>query len=316
MDHNKIKELNTLLVYEEINAGEQSELLHHLLGCPECLADFEEKRNLKDILLKEKFPEPDTALLNQARRELRIALGKEVKGSSFKQLLKDIGSFFADRYQIIALSTAMALIGLIAGKFIFSADIYNQKEEILQTTPASLLQENMQIANVKFADNVSPDGKVEFSFDAIKPVYIKGNINDPKIQSILSYAMVNGDNAGVRLNSINLINSGPAKKLDNDVKKAIVNVVKNDANPGVRREGLKLLRKISYDDEIKNTLLYVLSNDKNTGMRIEALNILMDAQKDGHSFTKEDLNLLKENLKQDNNQYIQYRVKSVLKEKV
>jgi hypothetical protein len=316
MDHTKYKELNTLSVYGELKAAEQSELLHHLTSCPECLQDFEEKRQLNETLSKAKLPEPDAALLNQARRELRIALGNQIKGSAIKKALDAIGSFFTGRYQVFIIGTAMALFGLIAGKFIFNINPINQKEELFQTRPASLLQENMQITNVKFTDNVSSDGKVDFSFDAIKPVHIKGNINDPKIQSILSYAMVNGDNAGVRLNSISLINSGPAKKLDNDVKYAIVNVVKNDANPGVRREALKLLRKISYDDEIKKALLYVLSNDKNTGMRIESLNILMDAQKDGHNLTKEDLNILKDNLKQDNNQYIQYRVKSVLKEKV
>ena len=316
MDHNKYKDLNTLSVYEELKANEQSDLLHHLIGCPECLADFEEKRKLGETLLKAKLPEPDAALLNQARRELRIALGSKMKGSSFLKIVETIISFFTGRYQIVIIGTAMALIGLFAGKFIFNLNPNSQKEEILQIRPASLFQENMQITNVKFADNISVDGKIDFTFDAIKPVHIKGNINDPKIQSILSYAMVNGDNAGVRLNSISLINSGPPKKLDNDVKYAIVNVVRNDANPGVRREGLKLLRKVPYDDEIKKALLFVLSNDKNTGMRIEALNILMDAQKDGHNFTKEDLNILKDNLKQDNNQYIQYKVKSVLKEKV
>ncbi len=315
MDHTKYKELNTLSVYEELKPEDQSDLLHHLISCKECLADFEDKRKFKETFLKSNLPEPDAALLNQARRELRIALGNEIKASPIKKIFDTISSFFTGRYQVFIVGTAMALFGLIAGNLIFNVNP-NIRTEELQIKPASLLQDNMQITNVKFAENVTADGKVDFSFDAIKPVHIKGNINDPKIQSILSYAMVNGDNAGVRLNSISLINSGPAKKLDNDVKNAIVNVVKNDANPGVRREALKLLRKVPYDDDIKKALLYALSNDKNTGMRIEALNILMDAQKDGHNFTKEDLNILKQNLKQDNNQYIQYRVKSVLKEKV
>jgi hypothetical protein len=316
MDHNKYKELNTLSVYEELKTEEQADLLHHLLSCPECLTDFEEKRLFKDNLLNVKLPELDAPLLNQARRELRIALGNEFKVSPLKKTVEALSSFFTGRYQPFIVGTAMALMGLFVGKYVLSFNPNIPKEEIFQIRPASLFQENLQITNVKFADNVSTDGKVDFTFDAIKPVHINGNINDPNIQSILSYAMVNGDNAGVRLNSISLINSGPAKKLDNDVKIAIVNVVKNDANPGVRREALKLLRKVSYDDEIKKALLYVLSNDKNTGMRIEALNILIDAQKDGHNLNKEDLNILKENLKQDNNQYIQYRVKSVLKEKV
>ena len=138
----------------------------------------------------------------------------------------------------------------------------------------------------------------------------------PKFRAILSYAMVNGDNAGVRLNSINLINSNTSGKPDNEVKNAIINVIKNDPNPGVRREALKVMKKFPYDDEIKKTLLYVLQFDKNTSLRIESINLLMDAQKEGHTFNNDDLNIFRTKLKQDNNLYIQYRVKSVLKEKV
>ena len=76
------------------------------------------------------------------------------------------------------------------------------------------------------------------------------------------------------------------------------------------------MKKIPYDDEIKKALLYVLQCDKNTSIRIESINILMEAQKEGHSFNNEDMNIFRDKLKQDNNGYIQYRVKSVLKEKV
>ena len=89
MDHNKYKELNTLSVYEELNPDDQSELLHHLLICNECFTDFEEKRNLKETLAQAQMKEPDAALLNQARRELRLAIEIEDK----KHLLSRIAEF-------------------------------------------------------------------------------------------------------------------------------------------------------------------------------------------------------------------------------
>jgi hypothetical protein len=316
MDHIKYKELNTLSVYEEIKPDELSELLHHLLSCPDCLADFEEKRKFKETLFKSKPQEPDAVLLNQARRELRIALGNEFKKSFLARITESLSSFITGNYKMVIVGTAMAIIGIFAGRMMFYTTINNSSVFYPKGVNASFLHDNTQITNVKFMENVSADGTVEFSFDAVKPVTIKGNINDPKIQNILSYAMVNGDNAGVRLNSISLINSGPANKMDSEVKTAIINVVKNDANPGVRREAFKLLRKIPYDDEIKKALLYVLTYDKNTAMRIEAINLLVDLKKEGHNFNNEDINILKEKLRQDSNQYIQYKVKSVLKEKV
>ena len=315
MDHNKFKELNTLSVYEELKTEEQSELLHHLVVCPECFADFEEKRKLKQILSEHKLKEPDAALLNQARRELRIALENNYKKKFMPGLFDILGSFFSSNYKLILTGAVMVIIGLFVGKFVFNPNTSKGNLSYVANSDG-LIKNNAQITNVKFADNIAAGGEVEFSFDAVSPVHVKGNINDPKIQNIISLAMVNGENPGVRLNSINLINSNTSGVIDKDIRIAMINVIKNDPNPGVRREALKLMKKIPYDDEIKKTLLYVLQFDKNTSMRIESINLLMDAQKDGHTFNKDDLNIFRAKLKQDNNIYIQYRVKSVLKENV
>jgi len=315
MDHIKYQELNTLSLYEELKSDEQSGLIHHLVICPECYADFEEKIKLKETLSEHGLKQPGVALLNQARRELRIALENDFKKNFITKMVDSLGSLFRSNYKMILAGAAMVLVGLIAGKYIFSSNSFYNDNIYLKAKSDSFLQDNTQITNVKFADNIAAGGEVEFSFDAVKPVHIKGNINDPKIQNILSYAMVNGSNVGVRLNSINLINSNTSGKIDKDVRNAMINVIKNDLNPGVRREALKLMKKFPYDDEIKKTLLYVLQFDNDTSMRIESINLLMDAQKEGHSFNNEDLNIFREKLKQDNNLYIQYRVKSVLKEK-
>ena len=315
MDHIKYQELNTLSVYEELKSDEQSGLIHHLVVCPECYADFEEKIKLKETLLEHGFKQPGVALLNQARRELRIAIENDFKKKFITKMVDALGSFFRSNYKMILAGAAMVLVGLIAGKYIFSSNTFYKDKIYLEAKSDSFLQDNTQITNVKFADNIAAGDEVEFTFDAVKPVHIKGDINDPKIQNILSYAMVNGSNAGVRLNSINLINSNTSGIIDKDVRNAMINVIRNDLNPGVRREALKLMKKFPYDDEIKKTLLYVLQFDKDTSMRIESINLLMDAQKEGHTFNNEDLNIFREKLKQDNNLYIQYRVKSVLKEK-
>jgi hypothetical protein len=315
MDHLKYQELNTLSVYEELKSDEQSGLIHHLVVCPECYADFEEKIKLKETLSEHGFKQPGVALLNQARRELRIALENDFKKKFITKMVDALGSFFRSNYKMILAGAVMVLVGLIAGKYIFSSNTFYKDKIYLDAKSDSFLQDNTQITNVKFADNIAAGGEVEFSFDAVKPVHIKGDINDPKIQNILSYAMVNGNNAGVRLNSINLINSNTSGIIDKDVRNAMINVIRNDLNPGVRREALKLMKKFPYDDEIKKTLLYVLQFDKDTSMRIESINLLMEAQKEGHTFNNEDLNIFREKLKQDNNLYIQYRVKSVLKEK-
>jgi hypothetical protein len=127
--------------------------------------------------------------------------------------------------------------------------------------------------------------------------------------------MLNGQNAGVRLNSINAISDNKKVNYDNDVKEALIRVVKFDENPGVRRQAIILLNKFPYDDEIKQAYLYVLSNDTTSGMRIEAINSLFQAKKDGYKFDNQELSVFKKKMETDNNNYIRYRARTVLQEK-
>ena len=155
---------------------------------------------------------------------------------------------------------------------------------------------------------------VEFTFDAIKPVRVKGKLNDPDVQNVLMYSMLNEDNPGTRLNTINLISSSSQPQPDNEIKNALLSVVKFDNNQGVRWEAIKLLKKFRFDNEIKNTMLYVLQNDSSSGMRIESMNILVQANKKGNTFSRDDLLVFRHKLQQDDNNYIRYQAQTVLKE--
>jgi HEAT repeat protein len=182
-----------------------------------------------------------------------------------------------------------------------------------QNLPA--LQENTKIRNVRFIDQDAGDGEVEFMFEAVKPVRIKGNVNDREIQNILTYSILNEENPGVRLNSINLINANQPQHVDKEIKDVLLDAVRYDVNPGVRREALKTLKNLPYDEEIKDAMLYVLLNDKTSGLRIEAINVLAQAQKNGHNFNEQDLSIFKKKLEADENNYIRYKAKNVLQEK-
>ena len=126
--------------------------------------------------------------------------------------------------------------------------------------------------------------------------------------------MLNENNPGTRLNTINLISSSSQPRPDTEIRNALLSVVKFDNNQGVRLEAMKLLKKFTFDDDIKNTMLYVLQNDSSSGMRIEAMNMLVQANKKGSSFNREDLSVFREKMQQDDNNYIRYQAKTVLKE--
>jgi hypothetical protein len=98
------------------------------------------------------------------------------------------------------------------------------------------------------------------------------------------------------------------------VKDALITVVMTDENPGVRREALKLMRKLPYDVDVKRAFIYVLTTDTSSGLRIEAINALVDAGKNGITLDKNEIDLFKQKLQTDDNSYIRYRTKTILQE--
>ena len=321
MNHEKYKELIQLYVYNELNAAEKTSLENHLSSCTECRSELELQKKLISNLTKIKSFEVDDTFLNEARSELRAALRRERSRETFgKKLTSFIGSITQSPYK-----AAFAGLTLVALGFLFGYLNFHKADIIIAPTESkndfSSLENNIQINNVKFIDQDASDGEIEFTFEAIKPVHIKGSIDDERIQNVLVYSMLNEQNPGVRLNAINVIGEkSPSGKmdqrtqLDNDIKTALLSVVKYDENPGVRREALKILRTYPYDDEIKEVLLYVLMNDENSGLRIEAISGLNEASKKGMNFNPEELSIFKERMERDENNYVRYQAKTVLKE--
>ncbi len=318
MNHIKYKNLIDEYFFGEINSREKIELEEHLKNCELCRSEFYSAKLLKESLLKNELSDPDEIILKEARNELRSILRTERMKTGFWESIsgKVTSSFFLTP-QLVMAACSFLIAGVIIGYFIFnSAGAIHYTMETLQenNNKQVMLSGDTRISNISFINKNAGDGTVEFTFDAIKPMHIKGKINDPQVQNVLMYSMLNEDNPGTRLNTINLINSSSQPRPDNEIKDALLSVVKFDNNQGVRWEAMKLLQKFNFDDEIKNTMLYVLQNDSSSGMRIEAMNRLVQANKTGSIFNNEDLSVFRQKMQRDDNNYIRYQAKTVLKE--
>ena len=316
MQHNEYKRLIQLSFYGEVSKKEQYDLNEHLKTCTECREELENQNNLLAILSENKNVKVNDEILSSARYQLRGALrmGKD-KFSFADELLQKLAGLFSTPARLAFSFTTVMLIGILIGSLFFGK---KSVTEIITTTGdsdiAELSGDNVTITNLSFIDSDPSDGEVEFTFEALKPVYVKGKVNDPKIQSILTYSMLNESNPGSRLNSINAMYRELPKSFDKDVKDAIITVVMTDENPGIRREALKLMKKIPYDEEIKQAYLFVLTSDSSSGLRIEALNALIEGSKNGERFNDRELGLLKQNYAQDDNNYIKLKTRTILQE--
>lgn len=319
MEHKKYKNLIDEYFFGEINSREKIELEEHLKNCDLCRSEFYSAKLLNESLQHNELPEPDTKLLSEARSELRSKLRTERQKTGLWQYLsgKFSSSFFLTP-QLAAAAFSFLVIGMIAGYFIFNTagTIHYSMENPDTGTQNNqvMLSGDTKISDIQFISKNSADGTVEFTFDAVKPMHIKGKMSDPQIQNILTYSMLNEQNPGTRLNTINLINASNQPQPDPEIKNALLSVVKYDNNQGVRLEAMKLLKKFSFDSDVKSAMLYVLQNDSSSGMRIDAMNMLVQANKKGNTFNSKDLSVFRQKMQQDDNNYIRYQAKTVLKE--
>jgi len=315
MNHNEIKKLIRLSLYGELNNDEQSVLELHLKDCDECRNELDQQRNLLS-LISDKKNEVDDNLLMEARAQLRGAIRNERQRKGyFDNVVQYLNDFITIPFRVALSGAALLAIGFFVGYLFYGSSTI---ETIIipdnTNNQFPVFQDDVTISNISFIDSDPSDGEVEFTFVAMKPVYLKGRVDDPKIQSILTYSMLNEQNPGSRFNSINAMVSERPIKFDKDVKDALITVVMTDENPGVRREALKLMKKLPYDEDVKSALIYVLTSDTSSGLRIEAINTLVEAGKKGFTLNKNEIDLFKQQLQTDDNSYIRYRTKTILQE--
>ncbi len=316
MNHTKFQEYITLSFLGEISPGELEELNQHLITCSDCKQFYAEEKKLYTLLEESPAPEPDAYLLEESRKELKSAIRRKTNEGGFGKFIDSLLQLITGYYKP---AFAMAVL-LVAG--FFAGTYYNK----LNTQPfpegskiyelEDLLESGIRVSNIRLTENPKKKDEVEISFQAHKDITVRGSFKDKGIQSLVMYSVLNEDNPGIRLTTLNVLSSATTKKYDPDIKAAIATIVKSDDNPGVRKEGIKLLKSLPYDNDIKQALLYVLMNDKNSGNRIDAINALLELNNGVKVKDPDILNVFKSQMENESNNYIKYRVKSVLDEKV
>lgn len=325
MDHKQFKEWLVLSFYGELGDTENELLKTHLDVCKECSAEFSELENLNSILnrSRNKTGRVEDDFLNEARIELKAAIRIEKSKRNFwDSLIESIKDFLSANYKPVISGAAALLLGLGIGYIMFNKSViapYTNpiQQEISEEDPFE--KSDIKINNLRIISQDEINGEISFAFEAVRPVQVKGNINDANIQKILSYSLLKEENDGVRLRTVSAIaaQQDSSVLLDPKIKSALISAMKSDNNPGVRREALLVLKNYQTDNEIKDALLYVLQNDGNSGLRVAAINSLTKGSLSSDSDIDEKLlNILKEKSKTDENNYIRYRAQTVLQEVV
>ncbi len=319
LSHEKWREWLELSQYGELSDTEQQALDGHLEQCDRCQAHLVRLRQFKLIIDKAATPRPGDTDLRDARSNLWSALINKhsepghLKGWRDRYLngLKRLTFNTYPSYRSVLGGALLLFIGLVAGYFIavpgdrslgFAASGMEQTE--------LLSNRDVDISNIQFVDSDVSDGTLEFRFEAVTPVQIRGSIDDPGIRRVLAFTVLNEQNPGVRLRAVNAMRASDRLQSADEIRSALVTALNFDSNPGVRKEAFEALSMYPFDNEIKDAMIHTLIFDENPALRIGAINKL---QGQGLDTIDENLeNVLRDRMDTDENAYIRTRAKTLL----
>jgi hypothetical protein len=264
----------------------------------------------------------EKSMLQDARRALRLRIHADLtRKSVWSKLNGAIDDILAPPLKV-ALSGVMILtIGILTGYFILRSSTEKSLGLRQISSSASVMEAGeSQITNVRFLDRDIQTGTIEFTFETVMPMHVRGNINDESVQKVLARALVSNQNTGIRLRAVNMIGTQTEQKqngtpgLDTEVKSALITALLYDRNLGVRKEALTVLKHYLPDQTIVRAFLNVLANEKNTGLKIAAINSLDMTEYENQPVNREILEMFKQKAQSDDNNYIRIKAKAALQE--
>jgi len=307
MNHQQWKEWLNLMAYEELDAERKRLTEEHMKDCVSCREEWDQLKRLHRVMDDHAVQVPTEHLLNEARQELRAALRYERNRPTASSHVRDLFSRFVPSFRVGMSFAAMLVVGLFAGYLMAPKKIIGIPTQSEAPTVAA---SNADISNIRFIDADPSDGQIEFAYDAVKPMRVKGSVNSKEIQDLLTYALIREQNPGVRLRAVNTLGANRKVGADPEVKAALISALKSDGNDAVRKEAMAVLKTFPFDSDIQTAFVYVLQRDANPALRIDAIKSLEDKKIQN----PELLNVLKEKSESDDNSYIRRRATNILQE--
>jgi len=223
------------------------------------------------------FPvqDPNPSFLAASRMRLQEALESAEQGGWWSRLTFDPVAWLHQARFAPALAAAIFIVGF-AGGIGATYKMIKAPTDIISTpaTPASLAT----ISGISSIAQQPGSKQVTIKYETVAPQEAHGSLGDPNIQQLLLYAARNNFNAGVRMDSVDLLTQQPNNL---HVREALLYALRYDSNAGVRLKALDSLGPYVKDDvQVRDSILESLMSDANPGIRIEALRLLVPVRAD------------------------------------
>lgn len=306
MDCRSMEEKLPLYLYEELSPEERAEVEAHLQSCPQCAAAAAELGRLRTLLSERPQREPSPELLVRCRADLEEALDREQTG--WRGLVR---SWLGQAPGQPALRAASALAILALG-FSFGWTMQQQRAVPMpgpDSQASPWIGSDLTGLRINGISQVTPDpqtGVVRITLDAERRMTLEGSLDDPRIQQVLVFAVKNYENAGIRHDTLEVLQE---RREEPAVRDALLYALRKDPNPGVRLGALEAVRPMASQSEVRRAILECLRHDRNPGVRVAAIDILAE------SADEEVLPVLREVSRQDENAYVRLKCAFALRQR-
>jgi HEAT repeats/Putative zinc-finger len=295
-----VQQNTALYLYGELADDARHELEQHIRRCQDCATELTAQQEFHEQMNALPVEEPSASFLAAARMRLQESLETAQQNRAwYHRLAFDPMAWMRQ----VRFSPALAMVIFLAG---FGGGLgamynYSAKGAITATTPPV----EASISGITSIEKQPGTDSVKVQYDRRMPASVQGSASDPKVQDLLLYAAKSNENSGVRLNSVDVLNS---KADDPRVRETLTYALRYDSNPGVRLMALDGLGSyVKQDIRVRNAVLEALLNDSNLGVRSGALHSLELVRAD--SSVRMALQQLS---KEDPSEYIRTESKRVL----
>jgi hypothetical protein len=287
-----------LFLYGELSFEDEERLEVHVDECDACRMALAREKTLFQAMDAAEMT-PSQQLLDDCRAQLRQRLAHvEPDRVGFWDKLRQgftIHFHFAPAWAQPAGAVAMLIVGFMAARMM-------PNSLLGPFHPAGIMDPGS--SRVRYVEPVG-GGKVQIVVDETKQRIFSGNVDDQAIQRLLMTAAKDPSDAGLRVESVDLLKSKPQSA---EVRSALLAALQHDPNSGVRLKALEGLKEFATDPETRKALTQVLLKDDNPGVRTQVIDLLMQHRSDTM------VGVLQELMGKEDNGYIRMRCQKALHE--
>jgi len=300
-----VKNNIVLYVYQELEDDARHEFEQHVFRCTDCAAELKSMRAFHSDLSQVRVDDPTPNLLAASRMRLQEALETTQQGGLLNRVTFDPFHWLRQIRFSPALAAAIFMVGFGGGIGATYPFLHNPATGVaINQTPTPIPQQ-ASISGIRSVVQEPGTNQVTIKYDTVATQETQGSLNDQRIQQLLLFAARNNVNAGVRMDSVDLLTQTPD---DSKVREQLIFSLRYDSNPGVRLKAIDSLGPFVKDDvHVRDAVLAALVNDANQGVRTEALRLLGPVKADS------SVRAIMQHLADaDQNQYIRSQARTVI----